>query len=155
MGAFSWLTCGVGHRAPYCVTKVTTACATSASRPGKKWLAPGMSVRALGSGQCASRPWPPDASHTRPSNVRSPAGKVTFLSTFTLLTTQPHRIGPIRPRDLRDDATEAERVQNVSCAPWQRHVQCPLNGHDSPWLPRGTVARQRRWTCTGRRTRQV
>src|SRR5262249_26212830 len=34
----------------------------------------------------------PVASHTRPSNVRSPAGKVTFLSTRSLLTTRTHYI---------------------------------------------------------------
>ena len=68
----------------------------------------------------------PVASHTRPSNVRSPAGKVTFLSTCLLLTTRTYLFTSCTAlRAHRDDATALERVQNVSCAPWQWHVQCP------------------------------
>ena len=37
--------------------KVTTASATSASRPKKKWSAPGMSANTFGSGQRAIRSW--------------------------------------------------------------------------------------------------
>src|SRR5262249_50333441 len=62
--------------------------------------------------------------HMRPSKIRSPAGKVTFVSTRLLLCTDPPHVR--LHGHSRDDATAPVRVQNVSCAPGSRHVQYPV-----------------------------